>query len=82
VGGSLLWFWLLTHGEATRASAWYFLVPVFGLALGALLLGERFGPAALGGLALILAGVGLGSGALRLPRVPRGRFTEETRCPP
>jgi drug/metabolite transporter (DMT)-like permease len=40
VGASLLWFWLLAHGDATRLSAFYFLVPVFGLAIGHLLLGE------------------------------------------
>jgi len=40
VGASLLWFWLLAHGDATRLSAFYFLVPVFGLVVGHLLLGE------------------------------------------
>jgi probable blue pigment (indigoidine) exporter len=40
VGASLLWFWLLAHGDATRLSAFYFLVPVFGLLIGHLLLGE------------------------------------------
>lgn len=40
VGASMLWFWLLAHGDATRLSAFYFLVPVFGLAVGHLLLGE------------------------------------------
>jgi len=41
VGASFLWFWLLRHGEASRVSAFYFLTPIFGLAFGALLLGER-----------------------------------------
>jgi drug/metabolite transporter (DMT)-like permease len=36
----LLWTWLLSHGDATRASAWFFLNPVLGLVLGALFLGE------------------------------------------
>jgi drug/metabolite transporter (DMT)-like permease len=40
VGASLLWFWLLAHGDATRLSAFYFLVPVFGLVIGHVLLGE------------------------------------------
>src|SRR5262249_39662902 len=35
-----LWFWLLRHGDATQASAYFFLNPVFGLLLGALFLGE------------------------------------------
>jgi drug/metabolite transporter (DMT)-like permease len=38
--GMMTWFWLLTHGDATRASAWFFLNPILGLFLGALLLGE------------------------------------------
>jgi drug/metabolite transporter (DMT)-like permease len=36
----LIWFWLLRHGEATRASAWLFLNPVIGVFLGAMLLAE------------------------------------------
>ncbi len=57
VGGSLLWFWLLTHGEATRVSAWYFVVPVFGVVLGVLILGERFDPAELPGLGAVAPGI-------------------------
>lgn len=41
VGGTFLWFWLLRHGEASRVSAFYFLTPIFGLGLGALLLHEQ-----------------------------------------
>lgn len=39
-GAMLIWFFLLRSGEASRASSWFFLNPVFGLVLGALLLGE------------------------------------------
>ena len=59
VGASLLWFWLLTHGEASRVSAFYYLTPVFGLLLGAALLGEHVGMADLPGLLAIAAGIGL-----------------------
>lgn len=38
--GMLIWFWLLRHGDASRASAYFFLNPVIGLFLGWLLLGE------------------------------------------
>ena len=38
--GMSIWFWLLRHGDATRASAWFFLNPVIGVFLGAMLLGE------------------------------------------
>jgi drug/metabolite transporter (DMT)-like permease len=57
VGASMLWFWILHHGEASRVSAYFFLTPVFGLFLGALLLGERLVP--LDGLALGVIATGL-----------------------
>ena len=59
VGASLIWFWLLTHGEASRVSAFYYLTPVFGLALSALLLREPVGAHDLIGLAAIAAGITL-----------------------
>jgi drug/metabolite transporter (DMT)-like permease len=59
VGASLLWFWLLTHGEASRVTAYYFLTPVFGLALAALLLREPVSIRDLGGLAAIAIGIAL-----------------------
>ena len=59
LGASLLWFWLLTHGEASRVSAYYFLTPVFGLALAALILHEAVGLRDLGGLAAIALGITL-----------------------
>lgn len=59
LGASLLWFWLLTHGEASRVSAYYFLTPVFGLALAALLLHEPVGVRDLGGLVAIALGISL-----------------------
>ena len=42
IGASLLWFWLLRRGEASVVSAYYFLTPIAGLALAAILLGEPF----------------------------------------
>ena len=55
-GATLFWLWLLDHGDATSASAFFFLNPVWGLVLGALLLGE---PLSAGDL-LAGAAVGLG----------------------
>ena len=46
------------------ASLVTYLVPPIALAYGAIFLGERFGVAAFGGLALILGGVALGTGAV------------------
>ena len=78
----LLFFALINGPGAAYAALVTYLIPPIALAYGAIFLGERFGAAALGGLALILAGVALGTGALRLGRVPAPRFTEETRSPP
>ena len=58
-GASALWFWLLTHGEASRVSAYYFLTPAFGLALAALLLREPVGVHDIGGLIAIALGIAL-----------------------
>ena len=57
IGASMLWFWILQHGEASRVSAYFFLTPAFGLLLGALLLGEPLVP--LDGVALLVISVGL-----------------------
>jgi len=59
IGASLLWFWLLERGEASVASAYYFLTPIFGLGLAALLLGEPVGPRDLLGLVAVAAGIAL-----------------------
>ncbi len=53
---------------ARRLSLVTYLLPGFALVYGAVFLHERVGLAALAGLALILAGVALGSGTLRLRR--------------
>lgn len=57
VGASLLWFWLLSRGAASRVSAFYFLTPIFGLAFGALLLGERVTPGDAVGLVAVALGI-------------------------
>jgi drug/metabolite transporter (DMT)-like permease len=59
IGASLLWFWLLKRGEASSVSAYYFLTPIAGLALAALLLGEPFGLRELFGLVAVAAGIAL-----------------------
>ena len=61
--GSALAYWLwclvLQRVELSRANAFAFLVPVFGLAMGVWLYGERIGGLAIGGIVLILIGVTL-----------------------
>src|SRR4051794_38835315 len=59
----LLFFALINGPGAAYASLVTYLIPPIALAYGAIFLGERFGAAALGGLALILGGVALGTGA-------------------
>jgi drug/metabolite transporter (DMT)-like permease len=55
--GMATWFWLLRAGDATRASAWFFLNPVLGLLLGALLLGEPLRAQDFAGAAAVAAGI-------------------------
>ena len=55
--GMWTWFWLLRHGDATRASAYFFLNPIFGLFIGALLLGEPLGPVDFVGSAAVALGI-------------------------
>jgi drug/metabolite transporter (DMT)-like permease len=57
VGASMLWFWILQHGEASRVSAWFFLTPAFGLLLSAILLDEQL--TRVDGAALAVIGTGL-----------------------
>ena len=63
----LLYFRLIDRLGAARAIAVTFLLPVFGTAWGALVLGERLTPAMLLGCAVILLGTALTTGALRRP---------------
>jgi drug/metabolite transporter (DMT)-like permease len=56
---SLLWFWLLERGEASVVSAYYFLTPIFGLLLAAILLGESFTVRDGLGLIAVAAGIAL-----------------------
>lgn len=58
---------LALHGSS-RLSLVTYLMPAFALVYGALLLGEEITFSMLGGLVLILGGVALASGALRLRR--------------
>ena len=62
----LLFFALITGPGAAYASLVTYLIPPIALAYGSIFLGESFGATAVGGLVLILAGVALGTGAVRL----------------
>ncbi|WP_018990375.1 DMT family transporter [Aromatoleum toluclasticum] len=53
----LAWFWLLRTYLASRLGVFSFLTPVFGVALGVVLLGETPEPRFVGGTALVLLGI-------------------------
>ena len=61
----LLYFALIASAGASRAILVTYLVPAFALGYGALLLDEPVTTSALAGLALILAGTAVATGALR-----------------
>ncbi|MDQ3859928.1 MAG: DMT family transporter [Actinomycetota bacterium] len=65
---TILYFRLLASHGASRASLVTYLVPPVALVYGVLVLDERIAANAVAGLALILGGVALGSGAIRLRR--------------
>ena len=67
----LLFFGLIAGPGAAYASLVTYLVPPLALFYGAIFLGEHFGAAAFGGLALILGGVALGTGAVGAARARR-----------
>jgi drug/metabolite transporter (DMT)-like permease len=62
----LLFFALVNGAGAAYTSLVTYLIPPIALVYGAIFLDERFGAAAFGGLALILAGVALGTGGVSL----------------
>lgn len=55
--GFLFWLWLLTIYPASSVAAFSFLTPVFGVALGWLVLGEEVGPGLLVALTLVCLGL-------------------------
>ncbi|ABD54718.1 DMT family transporter [Jannaschia sp. CCS1] len=55
--GFLFWLWLLTIYPASSVAAFSFLTPVFGVALGWLVLGEEVGPGILVALTLVCLGL-------------------------
>ncbi|MEL6451562.1 MAG: DMT family transporter [Pseudomonadota bacterium] len=54
---TFIWFSLVARIGATKAATFHFLNPFFGVAIAALLLGERLGPRDVVGVAIIAAGI-------------------------
>ena len=67
----ILYYGLISGAGASRAILITYLAPTFAVVYGAVLLGEPVTAGAVGGLALVLAGVGLATGAVRLRRAAR-----------
>lgn len=57
LGAMTIWFFMLRAGDAARATSYFFLNPVFGLFLGALLLAEPLRPLDFAGAAGVAAGL-------------------------
>jgi drug/metabolite transporter (DMT)-like permease len=68
VVGLLLYYHLIRTYGSLRASLVVYVVPVTAVLYGALVLDEKVAPSALAGLALIFAGVALGSGVVQAAR--------------
>ena len=54
---TLIWFWLVDRIGATRAATFHFLNPFFGVAIAAILLGERLGLTDVLGVTIIAVGI-------------------------
>jgi drug/metabolite transporter (DMT)-like permease len=67
----MLCFRLLREWGATRASMVAYLIPVFGLALGAAVLGERIDARLIGGTALVVFGIAIVNA--RMPQLQQVR---------
>ena len=60
---TMMYYWLLKRIGATGALLVTYLLPIFALIWGALLLDESFTLLAVGGLALVLLGIAVTSGS-------------------
>lgn len=63
----LTWFWLLRRYLASQLGVFSFLTPLFGVVLGAWLLGEALEPRFAAGSGFVLAGIGLVSRRASMP---------------
>jgi drug/metabolite transporter (DMT)-like permease len=77
----LCYFFVLQHWGATRTSMVAYLLPVVGIVLGALVLGDPVTLNRVAGTAFVLAGVALVNGGAAL-RSLSGRFTRRSQPEP
>lgn len=69
----LIWFWLLRRYLAAPLGVLSFMTPLFGVALGVLLLDEQITPAFLAGAALVLTGLLVVTAQAWLPLLCKAR---------
>ena len=65
-GTLLIWFWLLTQYPAAQLSVFTFLTPLFGVALGVLILNEALPNSFIIGAALVMLGIVLVNGHAKI----------------
>lgn len=66
IGATWLWFLLVNRVGAVRAATFHFLSPLFGVAIAAAMLGERFGASDVLGAVIVAAGILM----VQLARIP------------
>jgi O-acetylserine/cysteine efflux transporter len=66
LGGFAAWSWLMKTHPAAQVASFALLVPPFGLTFSALLLGEPLGPSQIASALLVIAGVAISTGVLRI----------------
>lgn len=66
IAATWIWFLLVGRVGAVRAATFHFLSPIFGVAIAAALLGERFGPIDIVGAGIVAAGILM----VQLARIP------------
>lgn len=69
----LVWFWLLRRYLAAPLGVLSFMTPLFGMAMGVLLLDERLTPEFMAGAVLVLTGLLVVNAQAWLPLLRRGR---------
>ena len=74
IAATWLWFLLVTRIGAVRAATFHFLSPIFGVAIAAALLGERFGASDVIGALIVAAGILM----VQMARIP---VPEDQRSP-
>lgn len=66
---TVMWYWLIQRSDVGQLAMFLFLVPILGLALAAIIFGERIGGYEGAGVLAILAGVGITAWEMRPTRL-------------